>query len=208
MPERGTAVLIRKVHGMSTLSELSPADEHAYVAARFLDVAKQAAPHQWDAPAPVEGWTARDVVGHLVDWFAGFLSSGAGVELSAVPPVDDDPVGAWAARAADVQALLEDPGDRVLSNPHIGDVPLATAVDQFYTADVFLHTWDLARALGIEPDLDPARCATFLAGAEPYEQAMRSSGQYGARVPVADDASAEDRLVAFIGRDPGWQPPA
>lgn len=26
----------------------------------------------WSAPAPVPGWTARDLVRHLVDWFPGF----------------------------------------------------------------------------------------------------------------------------------------
>jgi uncharacterized protein (TIGR03086 family) len=190
---------------VSTLGELSPADEHRYVAGRFLETARAASPTDWDAPSPVDGWTARDVVGHLIDWFPGFLSSGAGIDLPEVPKVDTDPVAAWLARMADIQALLDDPGDRVVRNPHIGDVPLAQAIDQFYTADIFMHTWDLARALGLEPDLDPARCETILAGSEPYEEAMRASGQYGPRVPVPDDASAQDRLMGFIGRDPSWR---
>jgi uncharacterized protein (TIGR03086 family) len=191
---------------VSTLSDLSPADEHAYVAGRFLEIAQAASPEQWDSPAPVEGWTARDVVGHLVDWFAGFLSAGAGIDLPAVTPVAEDPVAAWKERVADIQALLEEPGDRVVTNPHIGEVPLAQAIDQFYTADVFMHTWDLARALGQDPALDPARCARLIAGSEPYEEAMRSSGQYGARVDVPADAPAQDRLAGFIGRDPEWRP--
>ena len=37
---------------------------------------------------------------------------------------------------------------------------------------------------------------------------LRSSGQFGTRQPVADDASSEQRLAAFIGRDPYWAPPA
>ena len=40
----------------------------------------------------------------------------------------------------------------------------------------------------------------------PIDDLLRSSGQYGPRVPVPDDASAMDRLVGFIGRDPAWQP--
>jgi uncharacterized protein (TIGR03086 family) len=95
----------------------------------------------------------------------------------------------------------------MVSNPHIGVVPLAQAIDQFYTLDVFMHTWDLARALGVEPGLDPERCEAFLAGAEPFEEAMRSSGQYGPRFPVPADADAQDRLVGFIGRDPSWRRP-
>lgn len=192
---------------MSVLSELSPAEEHRYVAGRFLRIARVAARGDWDRPSPVDGWVAREVVGHLIEWFAGFLSSGAGIGLPPVPPVANDPVAAWVARCADVQALLDDPGDRLVRNPHLGELPLALAIDQFYTSDIFLHTWDLARALGIDPDLDPARCARMLAGSEPYEEAMRSSGQYGPRVEVAADASVQDRLIGFIGRDPTWHPP-
>jgi hypothetical protein len=43
---------------------------------------------------------------------------------------------------------------------------------------------------------------------EQFEEAMRSSGQYGARVEVPEDAGAQARLLAFIGRDPFWSPPA
>lgn len=192
---------------MSTLSDLSPADEHRYVAGRFLDIARAASPEDWARPSPVDGWTARDVVGHLIDWFPAFLSSSAGIDLPEVPKVADDPVAAWVARSADIQALLDDPGDRVVRNPHIGEMPLTQAIDQLYTVDIFMHTWDLARALGIDPDLDPARCAAILAGAEPYEEAMRASGQYGPRVDVPADASVQDRLIGFIGRDPSWRDP-
>ena len=49
-------------------------------------------------------------------------------------------------------------------------------------------------------------CATMLAGAEPYEDAMRQSGQYGPRVEVPEDADAQTKFIAFIGRDPAWRP--
>ena len=41
---------------------------------------------------------------------------------------------------------------------------------------------------------------------EPMDQILRSSGQYGPRVPVKDNADAQTQLVAFIGRDPEWTP--
>lgn len=51
--------------------------------------------HQWEAPAPVAGWVARDVVRHLTDWLPGFLRAGAGIDLARGPAVSDDPVGCW-----------------------------------------------------------------------------------------------------------------
>ncbi len=183
-----------------------PAPRHRAVAGRFTEVAR--ATTDWDAPSPVAAWAARDVVRHLVEWFPGFLAGGSGIRLPAGPPVDEDPVGAWEAQADAVQAVLEDPATAgtVFTDPHTGDLPLDVAVDRFYTADVFMHTWDLARAACHDVALDQDVCAQMLAGMEPIDELMRASGQYGPRVPVADDASAQDRLLGFIGRDPAWRP--
>ena len=184
-----------------------PAERHREVGRVFTDRVRGT--RSWDVPAPVAGWTARDVVRHLTQWFPAFLSAGSSVRLPAGPSVDDDPVGAWQAQHDAVQAVLDDPAttDLVLSNPHLGEVPLDQAIDRFYTADVFMHTWDLARATGQDDRLDADFCAELLAGMEPIEQVLRSSGQYGPRVPVSDDADAQTRMLGFIGRDPDWTPP-
>jgi uncharacterized protein (TIGR03086 family) len=144
------------------------------------------------------------VVRHLVEWFPDFLKAGAGVELPKGPLVDDDPVAAWTVHSDGVQALLDDQAtaQRMLSNQHIGEVPLDQAVDRFYTADVFMHTWDLARATGQEERLDPGRCAQLLDGILPLDDVLRKSGQYGPRVEVPESADVQTRLLAFIGRRP------
>jgi uncharacterized protein (TIGR03086 family) len=147
------------------------------------------------------------VVRHLVEWFPPFLKAGAGVDLPAGPPVEEDPTVAWRTQCDEVQTLLDDPAtsNRVLSDRHTGDVALAEAIDRFYTADVFMHTWDLARATGQDERLDPDRCARLLAAMEPFEGAMRASGQYGPRVEVPADAEVQTRLLGFIGRHPDWR---
>jgi uncharacterized protein (TIGR03086 family) len=182
-----------------------PAERHREIAAAFSEKVRGTA--DWDAPAPVEGWTARDVVGHLTQWLPSFLSSGARVELARGADVAIDPVDAWQVHADAVQVLLDAPATstRKLNNPHVGELPLDVAIDQFYTVDVFMHTWDLARATGQDDRLDPDLCAAMLAGMEPIEDILRSSGQYGPRVAVPEDADVQDRLLAFIGRDPSWR---
>jgi hypothetical protein len=42
----------------------------------------------------------------------------------------------------------------------------------------------------------------MLAEMAPIEELMRSSGEFGPRVPVPDDADMQIRLLGFIGRDP------
>jgi uncharacterized protein (TIGR03086 family) len=181
-----------------------PAERHREIGRVFTDRVRGT--RSWDVPAPVDGWVARDVVRHLVEWLPALLAGGSTVRLPAVPSVDDDPVGAWQAHVDAVQAVLDDPGIArlTLSNPHIGAFPVDRAIDQFYTSDVFMHTWDLARATGQDDRLNPPFCASLMAGMEPMEDVIRSSGQYGPRVPVPDDADAQTRLLGFIGRDPNW----
>jgi uncharacterized protein (TIGR03086 family) len=182
------------------------ADRHRRYAGAFSDRVRGT--RDWAAPAPVAGWAAHDVVRHLVEWFPGFLAAGSGVRLPSGPSVDDDPVAAWQSQFDGVQAVLDDPAtaSRVLVNPHIGEVPLHDAIDRFYTADVFMHTWDLARATGQDGRLDPAFCGDLLAGMEPLDELLRQSGQYGPKVPVPDDADIQTRMLGFIGRDPAWRP--
>ena len=179
-----------------------PAAQHAYDAARFTELVESASAADWARPSPVVAWTALDVVVHLVEWSRGFVS-GAGIDLPALD-VAADPTGAWKQHVADIQAIVDYPAGRMLRNPHTGDRPVDEAIDQFYTADVWMHSWDLAMALGREPALGEERCAAALAAMAPIEQLLRDSGQFGPAVPVAADASAQDRLIGFIGRDPRW----
>lgn len=187
-----------------TAAMRGPADEHRAIAGGFTDRVRGVRPDAWDNPAPCEGWVACDVVRHLVEWFPAFLRSGAGVELPTGPSVDDDPVAAWTVHNDGVQALLDDEATarKTLVNKHIGELPLDVAIDRFYTSDVFMHTWDLARATGQDERLDPDKCAQLLDGMLPLDDVLRGSGQYGPRVEVPDDADVQTRLLAFIGRQP------
>jgi uncharacterized protein (TIGR03086 family) len=189
-----------------TLSE-HPAERHRQIAGLFTDRVRGT--RSWDAGSPVAGWTARDVVGHLTSWFPGFLASGAGIDLPRGPSVAEDPVAAWQVHCDGVQAVLDDPrtADREFTNPYIGTLPVPGAIDQFYTSDVFMHTWDLSRATGQDDRLDPGFCAQLLGGMEQMEEVLRSSGQYGPRVEVPAGSDTQTRLVGFIGRDPFWKQP-
>lgn len=164
---------------------------------------------RWDAPAPCEGWVARDVVRHLVEWVPGFFA-GSAVRFPQLPSVDADPAGAWAGLAAAVQAALDDP--EAAAGPvtsRAGTHTVETAFAMFVLPDVLVHTWDLARAVGLDERLDQDEVRGLLAGlGQVDEEMLVASGQYGRRVPVADDADDQTRLIAMTGRDPAWRPPA
>ena len=180
------------------------ADEHRVIAGIFTDRVRGVPTGAWDNQSPVPEWKARDVVRHLVEWFPGFLESGSGIALPAVASVDEDPVFAWTEHASAVQAVLDDPATatRTFSHRHIPEMPLGPAISTFYTADIFLHTWDLARATGQDERLDPERCQAMYDGMLPMDEVLRASGQYGPKVEVPDDSDIQTKLLAFIGRTP------
>jgi len=183
---------------------MSAAEEHRLIADTFTARVLGTPSDAWDNPAPPAGWVARDVVRHLVEWFPPFLERGSGVKLASGPSVDTDPVSAWTVHSNAVQSLLDDQHleSRAFSHPNTGEMPLHQAIGRFYTSDVFLHTWDLARATGQNETLDPTMCAERLVEMEPWDDVLRSSGQYGPRIDVPADADVQTRLLAFIGRDP------
>jgi uncharacterized protein (TIGR03086 family) len=157
----------------------------------------------WDRPAPCEGWVARDVVGHLVDWISAFPLARVGVGPPVGPPVSDDPAGAWHALDDAIRAALADPAvaSRTMDTP-MGEVTFEQAVATFCLPDILVHTWDLARATGLDERLDADEVHQLYEGIQPMDAVLRESGQYGPRVEVAGDADEQTRLIAFTGRHP------
>jgi uncharacterized protein (TIGR03086 family) len=180
------------------------AERYRRVAGGFTRRASEMTAEKWDRPAPCDGWVAHDVVRHLVDWLPAFLADAGGPRLVVSPSVDDDPVGAWRALDDGIQALLDDPAACAMeiAHPRAGTHRLDEAIDRFFTNDVLVHTWDLARAGGLDESLDPDVVHDLLAAMEPLDDVLRASGQYGPKVPVSADADEQTRLIAFTGRRP------
>jgi uncharacterized protein (TIGR03086 family) len=186
---------------------MSVADRYRKVAAGFTEQVRTVPADAWERPSPCEGWVARDVVRHLVEWVPGFLAGGAALETPAIPSVDADPLTAWQALDGWLQSLLDDPATDGLQHNHAqtGSVPLHDAIARFVMGDVLVHTWDLARAVGRDVVLDADEVHGMRVGLEPITEMLEQSGHYGRAVPLPDDdASEQDRLIALTGRRPDW----
>jgi uncharacterized protein (TIGR03086 family) len=183
------------------MSEAS--DRYRSVAAAFTRRVEAVPAGAWDNPAPCEGWVARDVVGHLVEWLPAFFFGTWELDVAPRPSVEEDPAGAWRAVDGALQAGLDDPevAGRVRDTP-MGPSTFEQTIDMICTADVLIHTWDLARATGLDETLDPDEVHRLLEGMAPMDEALRASGQYGPRVEVPADADEQAQLIAFVGRRP------
>jgi uncharacterized protein (TIGR03086 family) len=70
----------------------------------------------------------------------------------------------------------------------------------FPFGDLLVHTWDLARALGVNDRLLPDACAMVLAQLEPIDTFIRSPQIFGPRLEPTPGADIQDQLLAFVGR--------
>ena len=175
-------------------------DRYRRLSDRFATTVGGVGDDQWDNPTPCEDWTVRELVRHAVDTQGMFLGL-VGRELGAIPSVDDDPVAAWDAARAVVQADLDDP-ERAGAEftGFFGPTTFAAAVDRFLNSDLVIHRWDLARATGQDETIDPPDAERVLEGAQAFGDAFRGSGVCGPEVLVSDDADIQTRTLAFYGR--------
>jgi len=175
--------------------------ERADVFAAILDSSDQ----QWDALTPCDGWTVRDVVGHAIDTERDFLTRQG---FDPGEPVDlADPSTGWRGHAATVAEILDRDGVAGLEyDGYFGRTTIAATMADFYGWDLVIHGSDIARATGQPWSIGDEDAATLHATADGWGDALYSEGVCSAALPVPDDASATDRLLARLGRDPDWRP--
>lgn len=176
------------------------ADRFRRLASAFADKIAAVPPDRWEQPSPCEGWTARDVVRHVVDSQGLFLRL-VGRELGDVPSVDDDPLAAWNAARAVTQANLDDP--QLASEEFdgfFGRTTYAQGVDRFLCTDLVLHGWDLARAAGLDERIDPEDVARVMEDMKAFGDAARSPEAFGPALDPPPGADEQTRVLAFTGR--------
>lgn len=152
-------------------------------------------------PTPCSEWTAQQLIDHLVGGADYLLAAATGAEPIPLGGALVTDYGVCVDRAL---TALELPGalERVCVSPFGFDWPMADAVAGTFM-DVLVHTWDLARATGQDEQLDArlveACTAIFL---PEMPRRGREAGIIGPEVLLGEDASAQDRLLAAMGRTP------
>jgi uncharacterized protein (TIGR03086 family) len=178
------------------------ADRYRTLSSAFARKVDAVEPKGWSAPSPCEGWTAGDLVGHVVS-VHGMMLALIGRQLSPAPAATEDPAAAFAAARADVEAVLDDPAlAATMHDGAFGQARIDETFDRFLGFDLVVHGWDLARATGQDEAIDPAEVSRIWTMAEGFGDNLRRSGVCGPAVAVPDDAPLQDRLLGLLGRDP------
>jgi uncharacterized protein (TIGR03086 family) len=181
-------------------------------------------PGVWEAPTPCRDWDVRALVNHLTVehlWvpplLAGLTREDIGNRFDG-DQLGVDPVARWTATARRSRDAWNRPGiwstTPVLS---FGPTPADEYAFQL-TADLLLHSWDLARAIDAAGRLpgDTTSARTVGNNRELVRwvhralssqiDAWRVVGIFADPVSVPADADEWTRLIALSGRSPDWQP--
>lgn len=168
------------------------------------------APGQRSAPTPCAEWAVDNLLGHMTGGLRGSVAflDGTPADLSAMsgqPLPDDDHSGAFAAAAEASLAAHRAPGAlaREIDAPP-GRMPAGMFL-HFTLMDMWVHSWDLARATGQTLDFDAAITIYVLEFCRQAFGTNRPPVQVvGPEIDVDPGQPAMDRLVGYLGRRPTW----
>jgi uncharacterized protein (TIGR03086 family) len=174
-------------------------------------------PEQWAWPTPCAEWNVRQLVNHVTRGnlnYVGLAEGGTRAEFLRRRDVDalgTDPVGAYTRSVRDCSEAFARPG----ALQQILDYPLGRVAGQQALAvritDNTIHTWDLARAVGVDDTLNTNLTAwidqhlnEIYAGLAETPTAVETTHRFFAAPEgvLAHDASLQNRLLHRMGRKP------
>jgi uncharacterized protein (TIGR03086 family) len=160
----------------------------------------------WSADSACDGWSVRDLVNHIVSGNLWAEALAGGKTIAEVGDqldgdiLGDDPVGAYDASAVVAAAAFRAPG--AMDAPcavSYGPVPGSVYCGHRFL-DVLIHGWDVARSTGQDTMLPTDLVDACWEVLEPQLEMLAASGMFGTTLPVPDDADAQNRLLAVLGR--------
>jgi uncharacterized protein (TIGR03086 family) len=156
-----------------------------------------AATDKLDAPTPCDDWNVATLLNHMLETQRYFLGAARAEDASPPSPnppdlIGADPVADFDAARAEMLRAYGVPGVIDKTGPSLG----------IAFSDLLLHGWDLAKATAQDatmPEGLPAAAFQMIHGRFTDDQ---RKGVFKPEVKAAADASAQDKLLAYTGRDP------
>jgi len=186
----------------------------------FAALVSEVTPGDLAAPTPCEGWDVADLYRHVVTenvHFGRAVSGTEGASSDLDRPPGLDRVGpAWPGLETTYRrtAGLMERAFAAVSDPEqprpVPGVPGERTVADLYEmqlCDTVIHTWDLARALGLgleDEDVDPALAQRVLRRMQAVPDTSRGPGRAFAEVrrEARPGAGVLEQIILLSGRTP------
>jgi uncharacterized protein (TIGR03086 family) len=170
------------------------------VIAHFTELVDSISNEQRSLSTPCEGWTVRDLMQHIIVRDRGIAASVGGPPTSEPRP-DADLVTQWHERVTWWAEGLADPArSSTVWKTALGEMTFEQTTLRMMTGELTIHTWDLARALGVDDTLDPEAVHVTLDQLQAYGDQIRRPGAMGPEITAPDGADEQTQLIAFTGR--------
>jgi uncharacterized protein (TIGR03086 family) len=157
----------------------------------------EGAASQLDDQTTCDGWDVRTLLNHMLQTQRYFVGTARGEDVAppgGTPPnvLSGQPAADFDRARAETLETFGEPGVIEKTGP-----ALAIAF-----SDQLLHGWDLALSTGQDATMPsglPDAAYSLIHGRFTEEQRQ---GIFKPEIPVGPDSSAQDRLLAYTGRDP------
>lgn len=185
---------------------MTTADRYRRLAEAFDATVSAISPEGWGRPSPCVGWSARDVLVHVLNSQADAVTK-VGLSIDRSADSTADALAAWREVRDGMQALLDDPDAAALEYQSFGaTTTIADTVERFLCFDLIVHRWDIASAAGTSVTMSTGDIDDANAFLDSMGQMFYDYGAGGPAVEVADNAPPQDKLLGRSGRDPRWSP--
>jgi len=172
-------------------------DMYARASEWTLDKVKGAA-NELDSDTPCDKWDVRELMNHMLETQHYFVGSARGQSVSPpgqTPPtalVSDDPATDFKRAREEAMTTY---GDRAVLEKSGKQLGIALA-------DQLLHGWDLARATGQDSTMPAGLAEAAYEAIHGHFTDAQRKVVFKPEVEVDAKASAQDKLLAYTGRDP------
>lgn len=175
-------------------------DAYRRVSEGFDAAVRSVTPDQWSAQSPCELWKARDVVAHVVAGHRGVIAGVKGGK-SAPLAADEDPGRAWEEASRAIEQITGEPETlaKEIDGP-TGKMTAGQIIGQFVAMDTLVHTWDLARAVGADEQLDEDSVRRAYDTIKPMDAMIRQPGAFGPKLEPPAGADLQTQFLYFLGR--------
>jgi uncharacterized protein (TIGR03086 family) len=180
------------------MSGMTHFDDFQQKADRFTAIVDGASPGRWPDMSPCEGWSAADLVDHVVESQRSFLDR---QQIDLGPRPGGDPATVWHAHLSAMLQAVADVADREYDG-YFGRTTIGDTLANFYGFDLVVHRWDLARATGQDSAFSEDEMDYLEQAIAGFGDQLYAEGVCKPAVPAPEEATRQERLLATMGRDP------
>jgi uncharacterized protein (TIGR03086 family) len=180
-------------------------DVHADALAHTGGIVHGISSSQLDDPTPCEDYDVRGLLNHVIsgNWWVAPLEGKSIADVG--DKYDGDVLGSDHAAAYDESAAS---AEAAFKASGAMEAPVAVSYGpvpgEIYAGhrfvDVLIHGWDLAKATGQSTTLPAELVDACWEVVTPQAELLKGSGMFGSEIEVADDADAQTKLLALLGR--------